>query len=105
MNYGSARGTACMNTLRKPYRSDGSDEEWALLTPYLTLMRQDAPQRQHAMRKAFNGLRYLARSGCPWRTPPNDLCRSGTQSTSRLSAGSEPASSTTSPTISAVCCA
>ncbi|HLW92631.1 MAG TPA: IS5/IS1182 family transposase, partial [Roseiarcus sp.] len=27
---------------RKPYPSDVSDEEWSLVAPYLTLMREDA---------------------------------------------------------------
>jgi hypothetical protein len=30
---------------RKPYPSDVSDEEWKFVVPYLTLMREDAPQR------------------------------------------------------------
>jgi transposase len=32
---------------RKPYPSDVTDEEWAFVAPYLTLMRPDAPQRVH----------------------------------------------------------
>jgi hypothetical protein len=35
---------------RKPYPSDGRDDEWALVTPYLILMRPDAPQRVHDLR-------------------------------------------------------
>ena len=31
----------------KPYPSDVTDEEWALVAPYLTLMREDTPQREH----------------------------------------------------------
>ncbi|MDZ4872148.1 MAG: hypothetical protein CLLPBCKN_001536 [Chroococcidiopsis cubana SAG 39.79] len=31
--------------MRKPYPSDVSDEEWAFVAPYLTLMTQEAPQR------------------------------------------------------------
>ena len=31
---------------RKPYPSDISDEEWSLVFPYLTLMKEDAPQRE-----------------------------------------------------------
>ena len=58
---------------RSPYPSDISDDEWAFLAPYLTLMREDAPQRTHSMREVFNGLRYVVRSGCPWRMMPNDL--------------------------------
>ena len=32
---------------RKPYPSDNSDDEWAFVAPYLTLMTEDAPQREH----------------------------------------------------------
>jgi hypothetical protein len=31
---------------RKAYPSDVSDEEWALVAPYLILMTEDAPQRE-----------------------------------------------------------
>ena len=58
---------------RKPYPSDVSDEEWALVVPYLTLMREDATQREHALRELFNGLRYVIRYGIAWRAMPNDL--------------------------------
>lgn len=62
-----------MSIARKPYPSDVSDEEWALVAPYLTLLREDAGQREHALREVFNGLRYVVRSGCPWRLMPHDL--------------------------------
>jgi transposase len=58
---------------RKTYPSDVSDEEWAFVAPYLTLMTEDAPQRVHPLREVFNGLRYLVRSGTPWRMLPHDL--------------------------------
>lgn len=58
---------------RKPYPSNVSDEEWSLLAPYLTLMREDAPQREYPLREVFNGLRYVVRSGISWRFIPNDL--------------------------------
>ncbi len=58
---------------RKPYDSDVSDEEWAYLAPYLTLMREDAPQRKHPLRDLFNGLRSIARTGLQWRFMPHDL--------------------------------
>ena len=56
---------------RKPYPSDISDEDWAFLAPYLTLMREDAPQRQHPLRELFNGLRFIARTGLQWRFMPH----------------------------------
>jgi transposase len=58
---------------RKAYPSDVSDDEWAFAAPYLTLMSEDAPQRVHSLREVFNGLRYIVRTGAPWRMMPNDL--------------------------------
>ncbi len=58
---------------RKSYPSDVSDEEWAFVAPYLTLMREDAPQREYPLREVFNALRYVVRSGIPWRMLPNDF--------------------------------
>jgi transposase len=53
--------------------SDGSDDEWAFIAPYVTLMTEEAPQRSHHLREVFNGRRWLARAGAPWRMLPNDL--------------------------------
>lgn len=58
---------------RRAYPSDVSDDEWAFVAPYLTLMTEDAPQRVYELREVFNGLRYMARAGAPWRMMPNDL--------------------------------
>jgi transposase len=55
------------------YQSDVSDEEWAFCAPYLTLMNEEAPQREYTMRGLFNAVRYMVRAGCPWRMIPNDL--------------------------------
>src|ERR1700692_1958095 len=62
-----------MPSTRKPYPSDVSDDEWSLAVPYLTLMREDADQREHPLRELFNGLRYVIRYGITWRAMPNDL--------------------------------
>ncbi len=58
---------------RPPYPSDVSDEEWALVTPYLTLMTPAAPQRQYALREVFTAVRWLVRTGAAWTYPPNDF--------------------------------
>jgi transposase len=58
---------------RIPYPSDVSDDEWAFVAPYLTLMTEDAPQRRHELREVFNGLRFIARGGLQWRLMPHDL--------------------------------
>lgn len=58
---------------RKPYPTDISDEEWAFIAPYLTLMTESAPQREYPMREVYNALAYIVRAGCPWRLLPNNL--------------------------------
>jgi transposase len=58
---------------RKTYPGDVTDEEWALVAPYLTLMTEDAPQRTHSLREVFNGLRWIVRAGATWRMRPHDL--------------------------------
>src|SRR5687768_9176815 len=58
---------------RKPYPSDVTDEEWDFVAPYLTLMTPDAPQRAHDLREVFNAMRWVVRTGSPWRYLPNDL--------------------------------
>ena len=58
---------------RTPYPTDVSDEEWAFVAPYLILLPEDAGQRTYGLREVFNGLRWIARAGAPWRLMPNDL--------------------------------
>ncbi len=58
---------------RKPCPSDVSDEEWEFVAPYLALVREDAPQRNHDLREVFNGLRWVVRTGSPWRYMRHDL--------------------------------
>jgi len=38
---------------RRAYPSDVSDEEWALVLPYLTLAPLEAPQRKYGLREVF----------------------------------------------------
>ncbi len=58
---------------RKTYPSDVSDDEWAFVAPYLVLMTEDAPQRVYAMRDVFDAVRWLTRTGSPWRYLPGDF--------------------------------
>lgn len=60
-------------TSRKQYPSDVRDDEWEFIAPYLTLMTEEAPQRQYPLREVFNGLRWIVRTGAQWRYMPNDL--------------------------------
>lgn len=58
---------------RTSYPSDVSDDEWSFVAPYLSLMKEDAPQREHDLREVFNGLRWVVRTGAQWRMMPHDL--------------------------------
>ncbi len=58
---------------RKPYPSDVSDEEWAFVAPYLTLMTPDAPQRRYDLREVYNAMRWIVRSGAQWRMLPHEF--------------------------------
>ena len=62
-----------MSKTRRRYPSDVSDDEWAFCAPYLTLMKETAPQRKYSSREIFNALRWFVRAGCPWRMLPHDL--------------------------------
>lgn len=48
---------------RNPYPSDVSDDEWAFVAPYLTLLPTDAGQRYYDLREVYNGLRWMVRTG------------------------------------------
>lgn len=58
---------------RKAYPTDVSDEEWALVAPYLTLLPEDALQRRYPLREVFNAARWIVRAGAPWRLLPTNF--------------------------------
>ena len=62
-----------MSDVRRAYPSDVSDEEWAFVAPYLSLLPLDAAQRRHSLREVLNGLRYVVKNGIVWRAMPHDL--------------------------------
>ena len=55
------------------YPSDVTDEEWWFVLPYLLLCREDSLQRRHDLRTAFNGVRFVARTGAQWRYVPREF--------------------------------
>src|SRR5215212_7508587 len=57
----------------EPYPSDVTDPEWEFVLPYLCLLPEDAKQRVHDLRDVFDALRWLVRSGAPWRYLPADF--------------------------------
>lgn len=58
---------------RNPYPTDVSDDEWAFVSTYLTLISEDAPQREYPLREVFDALRWIVRAGAPWRLLPNNF--------------------------------
>lgn len=63
---------------RKPYLSDLTDEQWALIEPVITAWKARHPsvsghRGRYAMREIINAILYQARTGCQWRYLPHDL--------------------------------
>jgi putative transposase len=61
---------------RKPYPSDLSDQQWALIEPLLprgSRRRSPGRPRKIELREVVNALFYHAREGCTWRALPHDF--------------------------------
>lgn len=52
------------------YPSDMTDEEWALLEPFIRPARHGGQRRTTDMREVVNALLYMASAGCAWRLLP-----------------------------------
>jgi putative transposase len=59
--------------MRKPYPSDLTDDQWALLQPLLPPAKPGGRPRTVDLRAVVNTLLYQARSGCQWDMLPHDL--------------------------------
>lgn len=60
-------------TARKPYPTDLSDAQWAILEPLIPAAKHGGSPRTVNMREVMNTLFYLNRTGCQWRMLPHDL--------------------------------
>jgi putative transposase len=58
---------------RKPYPSDVTGEQWALLAPLIPPARPGGRPRKTDIREVVNALFYLNREGCSWRALPHDF--------------------------------
>jgi putative transposase len=58
--------------MRKPYPSDLTDEQWALIQPLIPVPSTGRP-RVVDMREVLNAIFYLNRAGCQWDMLPHDL--------------------------------
>ena len=60
-------------TTRTAYRSDLTDEQWAILDPLVPLGKDGGRPRAVDMREVINTILYLNRTGCQWDMLPHDL--------------------------------
>lgn len=58
---------------RKPYLSDLSDREWALLEPILPPAKLRGRKRSVNLREIVNAIFYVLRTGCQWDYLPHDF--------------------------------
>ena len=58
--------------MRKPYPSDMTDAQWAILEPLIPVSALGRP-RDVEMREILNAIFYQARSGCQWDMLPHDF--------------------------------
>src|SRR5919199_1050639 len=58
---------------REPYPSDLTDEQWAVLAPYLCARTGPGRPPTLDLRAVVNDLFYQARTGCQWRYLPRDF--------------------------------
>jgi putative transposase len=58
--------------MRKPYPSDMTDDQWAIIEPLIPVHTVGRPWTND-MREVLNAIFYLNRSGCQWDMLPHDL--------------------------------
>lgn len=59
--------------MRKPYLSDLTDDQWAILETLIAPADAGGRPRSIDMREVINTLLYLVRTGCQWDMLPHDL--------------------------------
>ncbi len=55
------------------YPSDLTDEEWALVEPFIPPARRGGRRRTVDVRAVLDGILYVLATGCQWRALPKDL--------------------------------
>jgi putative transposase len=63
---------------RKPYSSDLTNEEWAILAPELPAPVPAGAPRTTDLREVVNAILYRLHNGCAWHALPHDLPPEGT---------------------------
>lgn len=64
--------------MRKPYPSDLSDDQWAVLEPLIPPAKPGGAPRTVNLREVLNTLFYQSRAGCQWDMLPHDLAPKST---------------------------
>lgn len=64
--------------MRKPYRSDLTDQQWELIRNLLPGAKPGGRPRTVDLREVVNTLMYQARTGCQWDYLPHDLVSKST---------------------------
>lgn len=62
-----------MEQARKPYPSDVSEAEWAILAPLVPAVKPGGRPARWRRREIMNGILYVVRGGNQWRALPHDL--------------------------------
>jgi len=57
---------------RRPYPSDLTDAQWALLEPHLPVVRPGGRPRSHPTRELVDAMRDVLRGGIAWRSLPHE---------------------------------
>jgi putative transposase len=63
---------------RRPYPSDLTDREWAILEPLIPAAKPGGRPRTVEMREVLNGIFYVLKTGCQWDQLPHDFPPKGT---------------------------
>lgn len=58
---------------RAAYDSDLSDQEWAIIAPYIPEAKPGGHPRTTNIREVVNAIFYMLRAGCAWRLLPHDF--------------------------------
>src|SRR3954454_852175 len=68
MEFGRSKGMKA-----KPYPSDLTDAQWAILEPLLPRPKALGRPRKNALRRVIDAILYRNRNGCTWRALPHDF--------------------------------
>lgn len=58
---------------RHPYPSDLTDEEWAILGPFIIPGGRAGHPQGIELRRIVDAVFYVLRTGCQWRALPHDF--------------------------------